>query len=122
MLSHDVTKTKQGSSDVISTANQRVTTEPMKTNDSETMFEVENSSNHQGANFGTAYTVVKARMVDNVPKSDLKHSSADGDNAKSGVMESGGEEKEDDLDTLEMEYNEEYYIDSDGLQRYDSDN
>ena len=28
------------------------------------------------------------------------------------------EVKEDDLDTLEKEYNAEYYVDSDGLQRY----
>ena len=83
---------------------------------------MKNPLKHQGANVGTTDTAVNARIVDKVPKTDCKYPTGGGDNAGSGGMDSVGEEKEDELDTLEKEYNQEYYVDSDGLQQYDNEN
>ena len=79
--------TTQGSSEVVSTADQRVTTKLMQTES-----EVKNPLKHQGANVGTTDTAVNARIVDKVPKTDCKYPTGDGDNAGSGGMDLVGEE------------------------------
>ena len=59
------------------------------------------------------------KIVDKVPTQDSKYPKVEKKKDDSEMAES--EAKEDDLDTLEKEYNAEYYVDSDGLQRYGED-
>ena len=56
------------------------------------------------------------KMVDKVPMQDSKDLKVDKKNDDSKMLESDA--KEDELDTLEKEYNAEYCVDSDGLQRF----
>ena len=76
----------------------------------------ENLYKYQKAKSGITDTAFNERMVDKAPKSDSKDSRGEDKNDGSEMLDSDG--KEDELDTLEKEYNEEYYVDSDGLQRF----
>ena len=67
----------------------------------QTKSEVKNLLKHQGANVGTTDTAANARMVDKVPKSDCKYPIGDGEKDGSEIINSVGEAKDDELDTLE---------------------